>query len=93
MVIQDSCGEIMGAMSVRVPLPQTVTEVEVLACRHAVSFAIELGLHKVTMEEIGTVAARQRRSCKLGDDEHKVSRWVMVEIGTVGKDDGFPWLG
>lgn len=50
VVIRDSCCEIMGAMSVRVPLPQTVTEVEVLACRHAVSFAIELGLHEVIFD-------------------------------------------
>uniref|UniRef100_A0A7N2MLG1 RNase H type-1 domain-containing protein n=1 Tax=Quercus lobata TaxID=97700 RepID=A0A7N2MLG1_QUELO len=50
VVIRDSHGEIMGAMSVHVPLPQSVTEVEALACRHAVSFAIDLGLHEVIFE-------------------------------------------
>ena len=32
VVIRDSNGEVMGAMSQRVPLPQTVVEVEALAC-------------------------------------------------------------
>ena len=47
----------------------------------------------VTMEEIDAAATYRRRSCKLGDNEHEVHRWVKVEIGTAGKDDGFPWLG
>ena len=45
------------------------------------------------MEEIGAAAICRSRSCKLGDNEHEVHRWVKVEIGTAGKDDGFPWLG
>lgn len=40
----------MGAMSHRVPLPQTILEVEDLACRCAVSFSIELGLLKLVIE-------------------------------------------
>ena len=42
VVIRDNNGEVMGAMSQRVPLPQTVVEVEALACLRAVFFAIEL---------------------------------------------------
>ena len=49
----------MGAMSVHVPLPQSVTEVEALACRHAVSFAIDLGLHEVIFEGDYAVVIRQ----------------------------------
>ena len=47
VVIRDSRGDILGAMSVHVPLPQSVPEVEALACRHGISFAVNLGLHEV----------------------------------------------
>ena len=50
MVIRDNRGDIIGAMSVRVPLPQSITEVEVLACCHAISFVVDLGLHEVIFE-------------------------------------------
>ena len=48
--IKDSRGDIMGAMSVRVPLPQSITEVEALAYCHAISFVVDLGLHEVIFE-------------------------------------------
>nr|POF21478.1 hypothetical protein CFP56_18518 [Quercus suber] len=50
VVIRDSHGDIMGPMLVRVLLPQSVIEVEALACRHAVSFIVDLGLHEVIFE-------------------------------------------
>ena len=50
VVIRDNNGEVMGAMSQRVPLPQTVVEVEALACLRAVFFAIELGLCDLVIE-------------------------------------------
>ena len=50
MAIRDSRGDIIGAMSVHVPLPQSITEVEALACRHAISFVVNLGLHEVIFE-------------------------------------------
>ncbi|XP_075669899.1 uncharacterized protein LOC142639635 [Castanea sativa] len=40
VVIRDSRGDILGAMSVCVPLPHFVPKVDALACRHAVSFAL-----------------------------------------------------
>ena len=52
MVIRDSRGDILGAMSVCVPLPQSVPEVEALACRHVISFVVNLGLHKVISKVI-----------------------------------------
>ena len=55
VVIRDSCGEIMGAMSVHVTLPQFVTKVKALACHHAVSFTVNLGLHEVIFEVDSTV--------------------------------------
>ena len=55
VVIRDSCGEIMGAMLVHVPLPQFVTKVEAFACRHAVSFAVNLSLNEVIFEGDSTI--------------------------------------
>ena len=37
-------------MSVRIPLPHSVPKVEALACRHAVSFAVDLGLQEIIFE-------------------------------------------
>lgn len=34
----------------RVPLPHSVAKVEALACRRAVQFAVEIGLHDVIFE-------------------------------------------
>ena len=34
----------------RIPLPQSVATVETLACKRAVQFAIEIGLHEVIFE-------------------------------------------
>ncbi|XP_023875005.1 uncharacterized protein LOC111987516 [Quercus suber] len=50
VVIRDSHGDIMGAMSIHDPLPQSITKVEALACRHAISFVVNLGLHEVIFE-------------------------------------------
>ena len=50
MVIRDSRGDILRAMSIRVRLPQSVPEVETLACRHVISFAVNLGLHEVILK-------------------------------------------
>ena len=55
VVICDNNGEVMGAMSQRVPLPQKVEEVEALACQRAVSFAIELGLCDLVIEGDSTL--------------------------------------
>ena len=47
VVIRDHRGEIIGSLSLRIPPPPTVAEVEALACRRAVLFAKELCLHEV----------------------------------------------
>ncbi|XP_075662120.1 uncharacterized protein LOC142631718 [Castanea sativa] len=49
-VIQDSEGMVIAALSERITLPSTVEDVEVLACRKAISFSIELGLHDEAFE-------------------------------------------
>ena len=50
MVIRDHRGEIIGSLSLHIPLPPTVAEVEALACHRAVLFAKELCLHEVLFE-------------------------------------------
>ncbi|KAL0013279.1 hypothetical protein SO802_000348 [Lithocarpus litseifolius] len=55
VVIRDSRGDILGAISVRVPLPQSVPEMEAFAYRHAISFTVDLGLHKVIFEGDSTI--------------------------------------
>ena len=50
MVIRDSEGMVIAALSERIPLPSTVEDVEALACRKAISFSIELGLQDVIFE-------------------------------------------
>ena len=50
MVIRDHRGEIIGSLSLRIPLPPTVAKVEALTCRRVVLFAKELCLHEVLFE-------------------------------------------
>ncbi|XP_050278031.1 uncharacterized protein LOC126719535 [Quercus robur] len=67
VVIRDWQGAVIGALSVRIPLPQTVAEVEILACCKAVSFALELSLREVVFEGdvVGVINA-----IKSGTAEH-----------------------
>ena len=50
VVIRDSNGEVIGALSKSSFLPATVEDMEAIACRKAVSFARDLGLEKVVFE-------------------------------------------
>ena len=50
VIVHDWRGEVIGALSMPIPLTQTVNELEALACRRAVRFASELGLRKVIFE-------------------------------------------
>ena len=47
VVICDNVVAVIGALSMRIPLPQSMATVETLACKRAVQFAIEIGLHEV----------------------------------------------
>ena len=47
VIIRDWRGEAIGALSMPIPLTQTVNELEALACSRAVQFAGEIGLQKV----------------------------------------------
>lgn len=55
VIIRDTNAAVIGALLMRVPLPQSVAMVEALACRWAVQFAIEIGLHEVIFEGDATV--------------------------------------
>ena len=50
VIIRDSNGEVIATLSERILLPTTVMEVETLACRRAVTFALEVGIQDVTFE-------------------------------------------
>ena len=50
VVARDSDGMVIASLSKRITLPPTVEDLEALACRKAVSFAIEIGLWDVVFE-------------------------------------------
>ena len=50
VIIGDSEGRTVGALSLWIPLPQTVEEVEVLACCWAIIFAAEIGIPELIVE-------------------------------------------
>ncbi|XP_075654783.1 uncharacterized protein LOC142624948 [Castanea sativa] len=50
IVIRDWRGEAIGAVTMPVSLPQTVVELEAMACRRAVQLAREIGLSQVIFE-------------------------------------------
>ena len=52
VVIRNSFGHVIGALSVSLFLPSTVDDVEAVACRKAISFALNLGLDNVEFEGI-----------------------------------------
>ena len=50
VVMRDSEGMVIAALSERIALPPTVEDVEALVCSRAISFTIELGLQDVIFE-------------------------------------------
>ena len=50
MVIRDSEGMVIAALSESISLPSTVEDMEALACRKAIYFSSELGLQDVVFE-------------------------------------------
>lgn len=50
VIIRHSNGEVIGAISMPIPLSQSVAELETLACLRAVQFALEIGLRRVTFD-------------------------------------------
>ena len=50
VVIRNDAGLVMASLSQRIPLPTSIIEVEALAARRAMEFALELGFDYVTLE-------------------------------------------
>ncbi|KAL0000349.1 hypothetical protein SO802_014130 [Lithocarpus litseifolius] len=50
VVIRNSSGQVIGALSDRIHLPSAVDDVEAIACRRAISFALEIGVEEVVFE-------------------------------------------
>ena len=50
VVVRDFRGDVVGALCMHILLPQTVAEVEILACRCAVQFVCKIGIHELTFE-------------------------------------------
>lgn len=50
VVIRDWSGDIIDSLMEQLVLPPTVEDVEALACRRAISFALEIGLQEVMFE-------------------------------------------
>ena len=50
VVIRDAEGNVIGALSERIPLPLAVATVEALACRRVALFALELCIFDATFE-------------------------------------------
>ena len=50
MVIRNSVVKVIGALSDRIHLPSAIDDVEAIACRRAISFALEIGVEEVVFE-------------------------------------------
>ena len=69
VIIRDSNGDVIGALLfMPIPLSQSVAELEALACRRAVQFALEIGLRRVTFEgeSVTVINAIVRGSPEIG---------------------------
>ena len=66
VMVRDANGRVCGALSDRIVLPGTVEEVEAIACKKAVQFALQLGLVEVVFEgdsKTITTAINSRSPC------------------------------
>lgn len=50
VIIRDSEGQVIGALSEKINLPPSVEEVEAVACRRAIALASEIGLQDVVFK-------------------------------------------
>ena len=50
MVISDCSGNVIGALSERIPIPVSAATVEALACRRAMVFAKEVSIFNIEVE-------------------------------------------
>ena len=50
MVAHDSDGMVIASLSERIKLPPMIVDLEALACKRAILFALEIGLHDMMFE-------------------------------------------
>ena len=64
-IIQNEQGEVMAAFSGKGPPAACSEEAEILACRHAVEFALECGFREMVVERDNqsVMFALERKSC------------------------------
>ena len=55
VIVRDCAGEVIGALSLPIPMPPSIATTEALMCRQAVKFAAEIGLTRVVIEGDSTV--------------------------------------
>ncbi|KAK7818417.1 putative ribonuclease h protein [Quercus suber] len=77
IIIRDVNGAVIGALSMRIPLPHSVAIAEALACRRAVQFAAKIGLHEVTIEGDAAVVIN---AINAGDTEHSSYGHIVGDI-------------
>ena len=63
VVIRNQEGLVMASLSEVIPLPSTVIEVETLAARRAVEFALELGFDNIVLEGDSEILIKLLNSC------------------------------
>ena len=54
-MVRNEEGLVLASLSQQIPLPATVLEVETLAAKRALEFAIEIGAHRVILEGDSTI--------------------------------------
>ncbi|XP_050258959.1 uncharacterized protein LOC126703953 [Quercus robur] len=74
VVIRDCNGNIMGALSQKIVLPQSIEHAEALAASRAMTFARELSLSKVIFEGDIINAINTKKPC------HTLFRHIIEEI-------------
>ena len=77
VIIRDINGAVIGALLMRIPLPHLVATTEALACRRAVQFAAEIGLHEVTFEGDAAVVIN---AITAGATEHSSYGHIIEDI-------------
>ena len=90
VVIHDNVGAVIGALSMRIPLPQLVAMVETLGCRRAVQFAVEIGLHEVIVEGdvAGVIQAIKNREADQSVHGHIVGD-IQDQVSLIAFSDFF----
>ena len=59
VVVRNSDGVVIASLSQQIPLPATVTQVEALATRRAIEFAMELGITSAVLEGDSEIIHRE----------------------------------